>query len=181
MAISLNHHATRRSIHHSAGNSGDNGLSIAPRIAPLASHLLHFRERPFGRSAKAIGESGLSTFRMVYARPLHFHCVPVERPALSQATTFNGTNLQRRLGSMLRQPLTVNEIHSPSVISCETTVFRFMFMAKYSTNTRNGCSFSLTTPEPLDCWLLLAINLEPLPASLSPSGHHRDPLPGVWL
>lgn len=123
---------------------------------PWRPILSHPHERPFGHSVRAIGASGLSTYRMVYARLSHFHCVPVERPALSQATTSIGTNLRRRLGSMLRQPLTIDEIHSPPVILRMTTVFRSMLWQSNQPAPSTDATLSLTTPEPWDCWLLLA-------------------------
>jgi hypothetical protein len=85
-----------------------------------------------------------------------------------------GTNLQRRLGSMLRQPFTVDEIHSPSVIFARSRSFGprhgkvierhplriSLFPLPHHNLGTAGCS------RPTD--------LEPLPTSLLPSGHHRD-------
>jgi len=137
------------------------------------SHPLHVREQPFDYSASH-GASELSTFHTVYARLSHFHCVPVDRPTLSQVTAFTGTNLRRRLGSMLRQPLTTNEIHSPPVIFARSRSFGPHYDDVLDRHSRRMTPFPSPHRNLWTAGCSRPTGLEPLPTSLSPSGHDRD-------
>lgn len=60
-----------------------------------------------------------------------------------------------------------DRIHSPPVVSREITVMLVIVTATSLTpHTHRVCRHSTLSTEPTNCWLLLAINLKPLPASL---------------
>lgn len=172
MAISLHHRTTRRYPCESSAKT-NRQYSHHTKVCTLDAPSSPLSRTTFRRLSD-IRASGLSTFRTMHARLSHFHCVPVDRPTLSQVTTFTGTNLRRRLGSMLRQPLTTDEIHSPPVIFAQSRSFGHRYDRLIARHSRRMTFFRQLYRDLGTAGCSQPTGLEPLPTSLSPSRHHRD-------
>lgn len=116
--------------------------------------------------------SGLGTFRITLVRPLHFYDVPTKIPVgnfrwhqptatlrLNASRSFNRRNTLAACVPL--RDAVFWAIVTP--VRCGAPTFTLGTVAPAFTQMR---LLERSAPKPANCWLLLAINLEPIPASL---------------